>query len=74
MNYPDIGWGSGSTNYLIIPQDDYKLSTTILIPPHFLMIGVGMPSVEQLNSGKSHFSTDLSKTFALNNIYIKRSL
>ncbi|EDP67301.1 prophage pi2 protein 45 [Carnobacterium sp. AT7] len=70
VNYPDIGWGSGSTNYLIVPQGDYKLTTTILIPAHFVMIGVGMPSVEQLTSGIAHFSTDLSKTFALNNIYI----
>ena len=70
VNHPTVGWGSGTTNFLVVPRGDYVITTTILIPAHFVMIGVGMPTIEQLTSGISSFSTDISKSFALNNIYI----
>lgn len=70
VNHPTIGWGSGTTNFLVVPRGDYEITTTILIPAHFVMVGVGMPTIEQKTIGISSFSTDISKSFALNNIYI----
>ena len=70
VNHPTIGWGSGTTNFLVVPRGDYEITQTILIPAHFVMIGVGMPTIEQLTIGIPSFSTDISKPFTLNNIYI----
>lgn len=71
IDYPNIGWGSGTIDFLSVPKEDLVLTTTILIPAHFVMIGIGMPTIEQKTSGISHFSTDMNKNFSLNNILIK---